>query len=189
MRDKVTFATNVPQEVVLAFDEGKEINGQFGDSVMYTLEGERVMFVPPIVRDRLDKLGVGRGEPVIICKAEVVNGTRRRVEWKVERGEASESLATALAPRASSAPVPVLVPASAQPKPSTPALQNGNGHALAPAAPAESLLESCLVQAMIAAMRAEKAGQGIGCTLRFNSEDVRAMALTLYIQTARGGAR
>jgi hypothetical protein len=183
MRDKVTFATNVPQEVVLAFDEGKEINGQFGDSVMYTLEGERVMFVPPIVRDRLDKLGVGRGDPVVICKAERVNGTRRRVEWKVERGEASESLATALAPRASS---PVH---SAQPKPSTPAPQNGNGHAPARSGPAESLLESCLVQAMIAAMRAEKAGQGVGCTLRFNSEDVRAMALTLYMQMAKGGAR
>jgi hypothetical protein len=70
------------------------------------------------------------------------------------------------------------------------ARNNGNGMAPAVVAkPEGSLLENCLVDAMVAAMRAEKAGQSVGCTLRFNSEDVRAMALTLYIQQTTGGSR
>ena len=36
MNDKVQFQTNVPVEVALKYNDGKEVNGQYGDQVLYT---------------------------------------------------------------------------------------------------------------------------------------------------------
>ena len=43
---KVKFETNVPVLVVLAQTEGMDVQGRYGDEVMYTLQDGRVMFVP-----------------------------------------------------------------------------------------------------------------------------------------------
>src|SRR5688500_2117052 len=94
-RGKVKFQTNVPVEVVLSYAEGRVMNGQYGDSLMYSLENDRVMFVPPIVGDRIGALGVDAGDALIIAKAEIQTGTRKRIEWKVIRakgaGESSDA--------------------------------------------------------------------------------------------------
>ena len=50
MREKVIFPTNVPVTVTLAFQDGLDVEGRFGDQVMYTLEDGRVMYVAPMVR-------------------------------------------------------------------------------------------------------------------------------------------
>lgn len=63
MSDKVQFQTNVPVEVALKYNDGKEVSGQYGDQVLYTLTDGRVMYVPPIVKRRIDELGIGRGDP------------------------------------------------------------------------------------------------------------------------------
>jgi hypothetical protein len=52
---------------------------------MYSLSDERVMYVPPIVRDKLVGLGARQNEPFSICKAEQRNGNRRFIEWIVKR--------------------------------------------------------------------------------------------------------
>ena len=62
MSDKVQFQTNIPVEVALKYGDGKEVNGQYGDQVLYTLTDGRVMYVPPIVKRRIEELGIGRGE-------------------------------------------------------------------------------------------------------------------------------
>jgi hypothetical protein len=81
MNDKVQFQTNVPVEVALKYNDGKEVNDQYGDQVLYTLTDGRVMHVPPpIVKRRIDELGIGRGELFTLTKAEK-NGTRRTTEW------------------------------------------------------------------------------------------------------------
>ncbi len=36
MREKVIFPTNVPVTVTLAFQDGLDVEGRFGDQVMYT---------------------------------------------------------------------------------------------------------------------------------------------------------
>ena len=41
------------------------------------------MYVPPIVKKKVDELGIGRGELFAITKAEKKNGTRRTIEWVV----------------------------------------------------------------------------------------------------------
>ena len=87
MNDKVQFQTNVPVEVALKYNDGKEVNGQYGDQVLYTLTDGRVMYVPPIVKRRIDELGIARGELFTLTKAEKKNGTRRTIEWLVAAGE------------------------------------------------------------------------------------------------------
>src|SRR6516165_8922714 len=83
MSEKIHFQTNVPMEVALKYNDGKEVNGQYGDQVLYTLTDGRVMYVPPIVKKKIDELGIGRGEQFTITKAEKKNGTRRTIEWVI----------------------------------------------------------------------------------------------------------
>ncbi len=91
MSDKVQFQTNIPIEIALKYGDGKEVSGQYGDQVMYTLTDDRVMYVPPIVKRRIEELGIGRGESFTLTKAEKKNGTRRTIEWLVAAGGAEES--------------------------------------------------------------------------------------------------
>ena len=81
MSEKVQFQTNVSIDVALKYNDGKEVTGQYGDQVLYTLTDGRVMYVPPIVKKKIDELGIGRGELFTITKAEKKNGTRRTIEW------------------------------------------------------------------------------------------------------------
>ena len=60
MSDKVQFQTNVPIDVALKYNDGKEVTGQYGDQVLYTLTDGRVMYVPPIVKKKIDELGNGQ---------------------------------------------------------------------------------------------------------------------------------
>jgi hypothetical protein len=87
MSEKVQFQTNVPIEVALKYNDGKEVTGQYGDQVLYTLTDGRVMYVPPIVKKRIDELGIGRDEQFTITKAEKTNGTRRTIAWVVGANE------------------------------------------------------------------------------------------------------
>jgi hypothetical protein len=114
MLDKVKFETNVPIELALKFDSGKPVPGSYGDQVLYSVvhDGQdKVVYVEPIVDRRMQDLGIRRGERFSITKAEVKNGTRRGIEWKVARVD----------PPAAGWQAPA---ASPQPAP------NGNGHAV-----------------------------------------------------------
>src|SRR5580692_553722 len=83
MSEKLQFQTNVAIDVALKYNDGKEVTGQYGDQVLYTLIDGRVMYVPPIVKKKIDELEIGRGELFTITKAEKKNGTRRTIEWLV----------------------------------------------------------------------------------------------------------
>jgi hypothetical protein len=85
--EKVQSQANVPIEVALKYNDAKEVTRQCGDQVLYTLTDGRVMYVPPIVKKKLDELGIGRGELFTITKAEKKNGTRRTIDWVIEANE------------------------------------------------------------------------------------------------------
>src|SRR6516164_7572238 len=70
MKERVVFEANVPVTATLAYADGLKVQGRFGDQVMYSLTDGRVMYVPPIVRDRLIELGIRQKEPFNICRAE-----------------------------------------------------------------------------------------------------------------------
>jgi type I restriction-modification system DNA methylase subunit len=54
------FQTNVPESMALAFNDGITVEGRYGDQVMYTLEDERVMYVPPIVQEQIKIFSASR---------------------------------------------------------------------------------------------------------------------------------
>ena len=90
MKEKVSFETNVPVSVVLAQTEGMEVQGRYGDEVMYNLQDGRVMFVPLAIRDEIRKLEVKPGEALQICKREVEVLGEPCIEWTVTRREPSQ---------------------------------------------------------------------------------------------------
>jgi hypothetical protein len=123
LRKKVEFKTNLPVQIALAYDNGiLKQDGRFGDYWIYTLADERVMFVPPIVHDQIEKLKIARGQAISITKQEKRVGNKRVIEWLVEDGEATAAAEPAHAecsPRTlPEAPVPALLaqvePASAE---------------------------------------------------------------------------
>src|SRR6516225_10993623 len=84
MKERVVFEANVPVAATLAYADGLKVQGRFGDQVMYSLTDGRVMYVPPLVRDKLMELGIRQNEPFAICRAERREGNRRFVDWVVQ---------------------------------------------------------------------------------------------------------
>ena len=169
MRERIAFQTNVPVTVALAYADGLHVEGLFGDQIMYTLADERVMYVPPVVRSKLVELGIQPREPFSLCKAERKEGNRRCIEWQVNKETNSNGL-----PPSETPPVNGQTNGLGSPKPS-------NGQ------PAVSHLQQALVASIDAAIAAEQYAAAKGFSVRFGSEDLRAMGLSLFIQHARDG--
>ena len=142
---------------------------------MYTLADERVMYVPPVVRSKLVELGVQPREPFTICKAERKEGNRRFIEWQVNRDGNSDDLPP------SETPPQVNGKANGPGTPKSSNGQSANGQS------AVSHLEQALASSIDAAIAAEQYAAAKGFPVRFGSEDLRAMALSLFIQHTREG--
>ena len=187
MKERVVFEANVPVSAMLAYADGLKVQGRFGDQVMYSLTDGRVMYVPPIVRDKLVELGIRQNEPFDICRAERREGNRRLVDWVVRPNGA-------VAPSQNSAAysdMPVS-PANGDNGARVRANGNGNGNGKPASVPAssgnaETLLRAALTASIDAALAAEQYASAHGLSVRFGSEDLRAMALSLFIQHARDG--
>jgi hypothetical protein len=93
VKEVVKFPIGTPVEVTLQFEEGKRVEGRYGDQVMYSLADNRVMYVPLYVEQRFQELAIGAGEPLLLCKKVVKEGNRNRTEWSVKR--APQPLASA----------------------------------------------------------------------------------------------
>jgi hypothetical protein len=189
MKERVGFEANVPMTAALAYADGLKVQGRFGDEVMYSLTDGRVMYVPPIVRDKLVELGIRQNEPFAICRAERREGNRRFVDWVVQpNGSAAPSQNAAGHSDAygSSANGDNGARSTANGN------GNGNGHGKPASAPAssstaETALRAALTASIDAALAAEQYASAHGLSVRFGSEDLRAMALSLFIQHARDG--
>ncbi|MGO9008838.1 MAG: hypothetical protein ACLQPN_01950 [Bryobacteraceae bacterium] len=94
MKEVVKFPINTPVEVTLQSEEGKHVEGRYGDQVMYSLLDNRVMYVPLFVEQRFQELAIGAGEPLLLCKKQVKDGDRNRTEWSVKRAP-QQALASA----------------------------------------------------------------------------------------------
>jgi hypothetical protein len=182
MSEKLQFQTNVPIEVALKYNDGKEVTGQYGDQVLYTLTDGRVMYVPPIVKKKIDELGIGRGELFTITKAEKRNGTRRTIEWVVATDGSGDRTPQRRVGQPNSQP-----PAQRRAGPvSAPA--NGNGHR--PSSPSAGkgflvtgqgqFLLQALAAAVDAAVATECYAAACGTELQFTSEDLREIGLSIY---------
>ena len=91
MSEKIQFQTNLPVELALQYLEGKPVDSQFGGvQHLFSTTDNRVFFVSEmvgnIIADQLKKLGVQKGEPIAICKAEVTQGRGRKgIQWIVKK--------------------------------------------------------------------------------------------------------
>jgi len=86
MTEILRFEMNVPAEVALKHTgPGKPIEGRYGNRVMYTLADDRVMYVAPIVASRITDLGIQPGERFQVRKQLKRQGSRRLIEWEVQR--------------------------------------------------------------------------------------------------------
>jgi hypothetical protein len=168
MRERIAFQTNAPVTAALAYADGLQVEGRFGDQIMYTLADERVMYVPPVVRAKLVELGIQPGELFTICKTERKQSNRRFIEWQVKKHDATNGQ-----PPWETPPANGKLNGQSNPKPT-------NGHAV-------SHLQNALASSIDAAIAAEQYAATKGFSVRFGSEDLRAMALSLFIQHAREG--
>jgi|SRR5581483_3360857 len=181
MADKVAFQTNIPVEVALKYGDGKDVNGQYGDQVLYTLSDGRVMYVPPIVRKQIEDLRIARGELFTITKAEKKNGTRRTIEWQVcadGRTACQQNPDSAADNRRPDGGGP-------ERQPSGQASRNGLVGRVAPTGAGAQFLKQALALAVDAVAEAERYADTHGISLQFTSEDVREIGLRIYAHAAR----
>ena len=59
MKERVVFEANVRVTAILAYQDGLKVQGRFSDQVMYSLTDGRIMYVPPVVRDKFVELASG----------------------------------------------------------------------------------------------------------------------------------
>jgi hypothetical protein len=203
------FQPNVPLEVSLESPQGIVVQGRYGDRMMFNLTGGQVMYVPPIVASKIAYEGIEPGERFELCKAQVKTGQRRSIEWSVRRFDPEEvrveerteipdapetqlesdlRASVELANATNSKPLPVPEDARATSPPS-------NGHAsgatatVQPVNPPLTKLESALKTAIAAAHNAEKFGAEIGYVVRFDSDAIKSMAITVLINMSEGARR
>ena len=187
------FNTNAPVEVALRWDAGKRVEGRYGEQVMYSLEGDRVMYVPPVVAQQIRELGIRAREAFEICKAELREENRRWIEWRVRRieqprqpaslGNVPEAAAAVLNDQAQNHRN-----GSTQERPRPLDLHAAPDGTLLPVAVTGAgitAMELAMSGAAEIAQRVESRSRMRNYSLQFTSEDIRAIGLTMFIQAMR----
>lgn len=191
MAEKLKLQTNVPVTIALKFDEGKPMTGDYGDSVMYTLTDDRLYFAPPIVASKISALGVVRGEPFQLVKAEVTKGNRRTIEYQVSRVEmVAAAAAGATAAQGSSTtgatvaqPVQRIAPAQANSNYTNDSIDRGRDQAVLALTRAFEVAADAL-----AASRSYNA-KVHGWDTKYNEGNIISVAMSVYINAQKEGAR
>jgi len=191
-REVIKPQADVP--VVVKLDkgpEGQEREGRYGIDYQYTVNGDRgVMWLPKEARDHLVRCGAQAGDEV-----QIVKSLRGRIaQWSVQVMPDSNELAPPPPPRRLPAPPP-------------PPQQNGhangytNGHGNGSAGhptptpvqpstaqrPAAQWMAGALCASIDASIAATNYAKDRGIELKFNEEDIRSMAATMYINASKEG--
>lgn len=194
MSQILRFTTNIPEEVSLRSVAGKRVEGRYGEQMMYALHGDRIMYVPLTVAERIQELDLGAGEAFEICKTEVKNGNRKWIEWRVRKYDEPRPLPTDDSPG----------PDGRSAASSNGGASGGDGHANGGAAkfeaawdgtllptpvhgPGVTVMEVAMNAAAEIAQRVESRAAIRNYQLHFTSEDIRAIGLTMFIQAGREG--
>jgi len=187
------FSTNAPVELALQWNDGKRVEGRYGEQIMYTLDDNRVMYVPPIVAKQIRELGIRAREAFEICKAELREDNKRWIEWRVRKLEE---------PRHPASSGNVSDTAAGDLNANAQNHRNGSTHQTSlpldlQASPDGTLLPVPVTGAGITAMelamsgaaevaqRVESRARIRNYSLQFTSEDIRAIGLTMFIQAMR----
>jgi hypothetical protein len=195
------FQVNVPEQVALQFRTGREVEGQYGPQVMFSLSDGRRMYLDPPVAASVEQLGVRPREFFSICKRKGI-GTGHSVRWEVTRldppagnGAAAQAQAHAAPPeRAYGSNLERQLAKSIEQVERAKANGHGAANGAAPSGLAQvvsieaATISSMLrvsVDALVSTQSYAKKQHGV--ELAFNEEDVRAIATTLFITATREG--
>ena len=192
----IKFQTNTPQKLLFPWGDYMDVNGQYGPQFLYTVEasGERnKLYATPSLHRQLQEAQVGPGCVLTITKIE---GEGNRKEWAIEPEAEAEPVPEAeeeewhpVEGKRNGQPAAAegkkngqrLEPSPAAPVPSS----SGNGNRKPSPeglsfAHLELLLNNCLRTSWEAWCALEEGPA-------FSGEDVRAVAITLFLECARKG--
>jgi len=68
MSDTVKFEPNVPMELALVYGQGKIVESNFGNRVMFSLVGGKVMFLDLSTAQKITELGVKARQSFFLCR-------------------------------------------------------------------------------------------------------------------------
>jgi hypothetical protein len=168
--EKITFDVNIPQSVALKYGNGKRVESRYNEyEIYYSLTDGRALYATPALAKKIEDLAPAAGEVFTICKAEIRDGNRKRVEWQVAPAETQQQTRqqpAAAAPRPTPVPQPVAVPA-----------------AVSETGTMTQIMGGALIAAIDSLAAAAKyAAEKHGWKLEFNREDVRTAASGIFIQ-------
>ena len=189
------FNVNAPVAVALRWDDGRRVEGRYGEQIMYTLDDDRVMYVPPVVAQRIRELGIRPREAFEICKAELREENKRWIEWRVRKLEeprhpdsspnAPEAAAAIPSNNAQNHRDGTTDRTSARPPLEFQATTDGTLLPVPVTGARITAMELALSGAAEVAQRVESRARMRNYSLQFTSEDVRAIGLTMFIQAMR----
>ena len=206
MREKITLGTlpmNTPHAFTLEGDGGVETQGNWGTQYRYMWSGNRISFVDPVIHQMIQDVQARDGDSIKFWRLETRNGTRRGpVQYRIElinTADAGDYADKQLAsqPKAAAAAAPASPPPA---RPAAPAITPAPQAAAPAASPREEQataatpsvattqaapLSAALVAAIDAAATAESYAEAHSRRVTFTSEDIRALAITAYIQGGR----
>ncbi len=178
----IKFATNIPQTLVFPFGDFMEVNGQYGQQFLYTVEvdGHRdKLYATPNLHDQLQADGMAPGSILTITKIE---GEGNRKNWLIAtngNGSASNgSLSSDSSPVTSAKGE---APRSGAQEGVSPA-SSDNGRPPPPDfAGLQMLVNHCLQTSWSAWNRLE------GGEAAFTTEDVCKLGISVFIECCRKG--
>jgi hypothetical protein len=173
----VKFKIDAPQTLVFPFGDFMDVNGQYGAQFMYTValaDGQRdKLYATPKLHQQLQDAQVGQGSVLTIAKVE---GEGNRMDWVV-KAEEEESIEESTEGNNGHP-----VERAPEPEPeSEPALTNGKPPKTKPTFAGLERLMACSLRTSWESWCALEDGPA------FSGEDVRAVAITLFIECARKG--
>ena len=104
---------NVPHVLSLKFATPREVEGRYGNQMMFTVEHEgteKLIFLDPVTAKRITDQGLGAGEEFVLTRQELTQGRKKGIQWVIERESAEEPRRQGSSPAAA---VTAAVPTSA----------------------------------------------------------------------------
>jgi len=176
MADILRLQANVPEVIAVEFTDGLPVKSNYGgDQIMFSLSDGRRIFLPPFAAKKIADSGVKPKEHFEICKRDVSVGNRRTVEYHID---------LIAPPPPPPAPAPVAAPRiHAVAAPMAQAVE-----AQACESPMAQAMKQAGIAAIDAVLEIEQHARNRGMTdFEFGSENIQKFAVTIFIETRRGG--
>ena len=191
----IKFQTNVPQTLCFPYGDFKEVNGQYGEQFLYTVEVDNArdrLYATPMLHEQLQSIGIASGDILAITKVEA-EGNRK--SWIIQPADQADGNYTPTAPATEQMPATSQTASSQSPlnNPNT-ANSQPNGRSLSSTrsrtegsasksdlpdfATMQFLMNNCLQASWLA-------WNTLDGETQFTSKDVRKLGISMFIECNR----